>query len=143
MAELTREIRFAITTRRKTLDFFKTRAIDFEEAFDDGADLEQLQKELREFGIEEPRTFIERTSERAASEYQEATQENIKSDMELYETRLREHLAKYPSDVDYKILGRASTILSRLNAISVTGQITREYEEDVDWKSIDVLLSSI
>jgi hypothetical protein len=65
--------------------------------------------------------------------------EEIQMDMKLFETRLREHIAKFSEDVDDDILQGAGELTKRMAAVSMVGRIGEDYEQGIQSIADDVI----
>lgn len=142
LIELSKEIKFNVTTRRDTLDYWDSRnplEMDIEEFLEE-SQLETIREAIDGLEMEGEDEFIQAIMSVKWLEKKRETQEEIMVDMKIYEERLRQHLAQYPEDIDEETIQIAASLLRKLNAAGTVGQLNKEFEEDI-WDTADALIS--
>lgn len=139
LSQLAKEVKFTATSNRGMLEFWETRSTQASDTLTE-QQLDEVRDRLESLDLEDPDEYLDAITTRTLLENIEATQYDLKSDSKMLVAMIREHLAKYPDDVDIRLLEAVGELLRVLNAMGVTGQITKEVEDGI-WEKADVVIS--
>jgi len=140
LTNILKEMRITVRSRRGALEDWKSKSPKAEDNFDP-KNLKALRKTLAQRGIDEPDQFITMYARELLNDNQKTVQNDLKNDMKFIETRLLNHIAKYPDEIDETILENTGELLQILHGMSVTGQITSDVEESI-WETSDEIIKT-
>lgn len=143
VSSLAKEIKIVVPFKRRNLVYFNEEMNLGEKSFEDvlsEAEMELVREEYEEQGFdeEEAEAVMEKLAVEEWESKRDAVQEEMQTDMRMFEERLRDLVSRYPADVEDELLQDLGTLLWRLDAI---GTIGRFYSDDK--KRIEPLAKSV